>query len=186
VAKAYHSQQGKIVTVAGAKVSRVVMWENGRGVSLEKFTIPSLFHPFQVLLHKLGEVEEGYLDPKSKQILMVDARAEVRRSDWNLSIALLLAHLPSLPSSPTEGGLHGQRQWKDADDRCLGARASRAGASSGTLRRSTLCDRSSELESIRVTSQHLKKNLFLSQNIGCVCRIRLGRGAECGDIWGTT
>jgi len=81
VARAYHSQRGVIVTVAGAKVSWVVTWKYGMGKSPFSPSPLSLSLPFQVLLHKLGEVDEGYLDPKNKQILMVDARAEVRRSD---------------------------------------------------------------------------------------------------------
>ncbi|GAB5032262.1 molybdenum cofactor biosynthesis protein [Nannochloropsis oceanica] len=63
VARAYHSQRGVIVTVAGAKV----------------------------LLHKLGEVDEGYLDPKNKQILMVDARAEVVSTDNDNGKTLMTA-----------------------------------------------------------------------------------------------
>ena len=84
VAKTYHSQQGKIVTMDGAKVSRVDWSESGSpaclGNSHPTLSLSSAL--LQVLLHKLGEVkDQGYLDPKTKNILIVNALAEVCLDD---------------------------------------------------------------------------------------------------------
>lgn len=82
VAKAYHSQHGKLVTVDGAKVS-------AEGCSGTRWVVshsPPLTSPpsiIQVLLHKLGEVDDrGYLDPHSKHILVVDGMAGEVRFWW--------------------------------------------------------------------------------------------------------